>query len=82
MSATIDPTLIHTSFLFVFGTSLVLIVGTGQIEMEGMNTGFLGYIYLPAFGLLTVGSIIGVRLTIPFAGRIPDKLHAHIYLRC
>lgn len=53
---------------------------TGQIEMEGMNNGFLGYIYLPAFGLLTVGSIIGVRLTIPFAGRIPDKLHAHIYV--
>ncbi|MEB0040794.1 MULTISPECIES: sulfite exporter TauE/SafE family protein [unclassified Pseudomonas] len=53
---------------------------TGQLETAGINSGFLGYIYLPAFGLLTVGSLIGVRLTLPFAGRIPDKLHAHIYV--
>jgi uncharacterized membrane protein YfcA len=53
---------------------------TGQLETAGINDGFLGYIYLPAFGLLTFGSLIGVRLTLPFAGRIPDKLHAYIYV--
>jgi uncharacterized membrane protein YfcA len=53
---------------------------TGQVETAGINNGFLGYIYLPAFGLLTVGSLIGVRLALPLAGRIPDKLHAHIYI--
>ena len=53
---------------------------SGQLETAGINHGFLGYIYLPAFGLLTVGSLIGVRLTIPLAGRIPDNLHARIYV--
>jgi uncharacterized membrane protein YfcA len=37
---------------------------TGQLETAGIHNGFLGYIYLPAFGLLTVGSLIGVRLTL------------------
>lgn len=53
---------------------------TGQLETAGIINGFLGYIYLPALGLLTVGSLIGIRLALPLAGRIPDKLHAHIYL--
>jgi uncharacterized membrane protein YfcA len=53
---------------------------TGQLETAGLNNGFLGYIYLPAFGLLTVCSLIGVRLALPLAGKIPDKLHAHIYV--
>lgn len=53
---------------------------TGQLETAGITDGFLGYIYLPAFALLTVGSLIGVRLTLPLAGRIPDRVHAHIYV--
>lgn len=55
-------------------------VVTGQLEMEGVTNGFFGYIYLPAFGLLAVGSLIGVRLALPHAGKIPDKLHARTYI--
>lgn len=58
----------------------LMYAATGQQEMAGVSHGFLGYIYLPAFVLLTVGSLIGVRLSLPFAGRIPDKLHAQIYV--
>ncbi|MFK3971220.1 sulfite exporter TauE/SafE family protein [Pseudomonas sp. NPDC087358] len=53
---------------------------TGQLATAGINNGFLGYIYLPAFVLLTLGSLIGIRLTLPLAGRIPDRLHARIYI--
>jgi uncharacterized membrane protein YfcA len=52
----------------------------GQFQTTGLASGFVGYVYLPAFGLLTVGSLIGVRLAIPYAGRIPDHLHARIYV--
>lgn len=53
---------------------------TGQLKTEAVTSGFLGYIYLPAFGLLTVGSLIGVRLALPIARKLPDKLHARIYV--
>ncbi|WP_311969596.1 sulfite exporter TauE/SafE family protein [Pseudomonas baltica] len=53
---------------------------TGQLETQGISSGFLGYIYLPAFALLSVGSLIGVRLALPLAGRMPDRLHARIYI--
>ena len=53
---------------------------TGQLETQGISSGFLGYIYLPAFALLSVGSRIGVRLALPLVGRMPDRLHARIYI--
>jgi uncharacterized membrane protein YfcA len=58
----------------------LMYAATGQLETSGITSGFLGYIYLPALGLLTVGSLIGVRLALPLAGMIPDKVHARIYI--
>lgn len=59
--------------------SLMYVI-TGQMETQQLSYVFLGYIYLPAFCLLTVGSLIGVRLAMPHAGKIPDELHARIYI--
>ena len=53
---------------------------TGQLETSGVTSGFLGYVYLPALGLLTVGSLIGIRLALPLAGKLPDALHARVYV--
>ncbi|SEI45666.1 sulfite exporter TauE/SafE family protein [Pseudomonas sp. NFR16] len=52
----------------------------GQLQTPGIHSGFLGYIYLPAFVLLSVGSVLGVGLALPLAGKIPDRLHARIYI--
>jgi uncharacterized membrane protein YfcA len=40
----------------------------------------IGYVDLAAFAVLTVGSLIGVQLATPLIGRIPDRLHAQIYV--
>lgn len=41
---------------------------------------FVGYVDVLAFVLLTGGSIIGIRLATPWIGRIPDRLHARVYI--
>ena len=41
---------------------------------------FVGYVDLLAFAVLTVGSVVGIRLAIPWIGRIPDQIHARVYV--
>jgi len=41
---------------------------------------FAGYVDLLAFVLLILGSLLGMRLAMPLIGRIPDRLHAVIYI--
>ncbi|MFC3944492.1 sulfite exporter TauE/SafE family protein [Pseudomonas gingeri NCPPB 3146 = LMG 5327] len=45
----------------------------------GLGPWFAGYVDLPAFGVLILGSLAGMRLVSPLIGRIPDRLHAGIY---
>jgi hypothetical protein len=33
-----------------------------------------------AFAVLTVGSLVGIRLATPWIGRIPDRMHAQVYI--
>jgi uncharacterized membrane protein YfcA len=40
----------------------------------------VGYVDLAAFAVLTCGSLVGVQAATPFIGRIPDRLHAQIYV--
>ncbi|QLL11949.1 sulfite exporter TauE/SafE family protein [Pseudomonas chlororaphis] len=41
---------------------------------------FIGYVDLLAFAVLTLGSLLGIRLASPWIGRIPDRLHAWVYI--
>lgn len=41
---------------------------------------FVGYVDLLAFAALTVGALSGIRLATPWIGRIPDRVHAWVYI--
>jgi uncharacterized membrane protein YfcA len=41
---------------------------------------FVGYVDLMAFAMLTLGALLGIRLATPWIGRIPDRLHARVYV--
>ncbi|MHC8402341.1 sulfite exporter TauE/SafE family protein [Pseudomonas sp. MDT1-17] len=41
---------------------------------------FIGYVDVLAFAVLTVGSLMGIRLATPWIGRIPDRTHAWVYI--
>lgn len=41
---------------------------------------FIGYVDLLAFTVLTLGSLLGIRLATPWIGRIPDRVHARVYI--
>ncbi|WP_104204567.1 sulfite exporter TauE/SafE family protein [Billgrantia saliphila] len=41
---------------------------------------YAGYVDLRAFLVLVVGSWLGIKLVSPLIGRIPDRLHANLYL--
>ncbi|AWM93796.1 permease [Pseudomonas sp. 31-12] len=41
---------------------------------------FIGYVDLLAFAVLTMGALVGIRLATPWIGRIPDQLHARVYI--
>lgn len=41
---------------------------------------FIGYVDVLAFAILAAGSIIGMRLATPWIGRIPDRVHARVYV--
>lgn len=45
-----------------------------------LGAGYAGYVDLRAFLVLVVGSWLGIRLASPLIGRIPDRLHARVYL--
>ncbi len=41
---------------------------------------FVGYVDLLAFAVLTLGSLVGIRMATPWIGRIPDRVHAWVYI--
>jgi len=41
---------------------------------------FVGYVDLLAFAVLTMGALVGIRLATPWIGRIPDRIHARVYI--
>ncbi len=41
---------------------------------------FIGYIDLPAFAVLTISSLLGIQIATKFIGKIPDKIHAQVYI--
>ncbi|WP_223528250.1 sulfite exporter TauE/SafE family protein [Pseudomonas sp. BF-B-26] len=41
---------------------------------------FVGYVDVLAFAVLTVGSLVGIRLATPWIGRTPDRMHARVYV--
>lgn len=41
---------------------------------------YIGYVDVLAFALLTVGSLLGIRLAARWIGRIPDGVHAWVYI--
>ena len=41
---------------------------------------YLGFIYLPAFALLSVGALTGVAIGTQFMNKISDRVHARIYI--
>lgn len=45
-----------------------------------LGTWYIGYVDLMAFVVLTLGSLVGIRLATPWIGRIPDRLHARVYV--
>ncbi|QXI31440.1 sulfite exporter TauE/SafE family protein [Pseudomonas vanderleydeniana] len=64
----------------------VAVVGTltyvalAGVHPLGLGPGFAGYVDLLAFVLLIFGALLGMRLATPLIGRIPDRLHAGIYI--
>ncbi|QAX86453.1 permease [Pseudomonas sp. DTU12.3] len=62
----------------VAGTlTYMALAGFSQADL---GTWFVGYVDLLAFAVLTVGSLIGIRLAAPWIGRIPDRVHAWVYI--
>ncbi len=64
----------------------VALVGTltymamaGLTEFD-LGPWFIGYVDVLAFALLTLGSLLGIRLAMRWMGRIPDRLHAWVYV--
>ena len=45
-----------------------------------LGTWFVGYVDLLAFAVLTMGSLLGIRLATRWIGRIPDRIHARVYI--
>ncbi|MEI7052494.1 sulfite exporter TauE/SafE family protein [Pseudomonas koreensis] len=41
---------------------------------------FVGYVDLLAFAVLTLGSLVGIRMATPWIGRLPDRVHAWVYI--
>lgn len=64
----------------------VAIAGTASFVVAGwspaasLGPGHAGYVDLWAFATLSAGAWIGVRLATPYIGRLPDRMHARVYL--
>lgn len=60
------------------GTSTyMLLAGLSRFDL---GPWFVGYVDLLAFSVLTLGSLLGIRLATPWIGRIPDRVHARVYI--
>ncbi|WP_349746608.1 sulfite exporter TauE/SafE family protein [Pseudomonas frederiksbergensis] len=62
----------------VAGT-LTYMVMAGFTEFD-LGPWFVGYVDVLAFAVLTAGSLVGIRLATPWIGRIPDRVHARVYI--
>jgi uncharacterized protein len=64
----------------------VAIVGTltyilaAEANDVRLGPGYLGFIYMPAFVIISALSILGVEAAVRFLPKIPDKVHAFIYI--
>jgi uncharacterized membrane protein YfcA len=64
----------------------VALVGTftymlsGVMDAPALGTGYIGFVNLAAFAALTFGAFFGMRLAARWVGRIPDQLHARVYV--
>lgn len=64
----------------------VAVVGTlsymaaAQTLREALAPWIIGYVDLLAFAALALGSLAGIRLAAPLIPRIPDALHARVYV--
>lgn len=52
----------------------------GLSGMPSAGEWYLGYVDLRAFAVLVVGSVLGIRMASPLIGRIPDRVHANVYV--
>jgi uncharacterized membrane protein YfcA len=59
------------------GTATYVLLARNE---AAFGTWYAGYVDLRAFLVLVAGSWIGIRLASPLIGRIPDRLHAKVYL--
>ncbi len=59
--------------------TLTYMAMAGFTEFD-LGSWFVGYVDLLAFGVLTMGSLLGIRLATPWIGRIPDRVHARVYV--
>jgi uncharacterized membrane protein YfcA len=59
--------------------TLTYMAMAGFTEFD-LGAWFIGYVDLLAFAVLTMGSMMGIRLATPWIGRIPDELHAWVYI--
>jgi uncharacterized membrane protein YfcA len=62
----------------VAGT-LTYMAMAGVAEFD-LGRWFVGYVDVLAFAVLTAGSLVGIRLATPWIGRIPDRVHARVYI--
>jgi uncharacterized membrane protein YfcA len=61
------------------GGTLTYMAMPGVAEFD-LGPWFVGYVDVLAFAVLTVGSLMGIRLATPWIGRIPDRVHARVYI--
>lgn len=62
----------------IVGTLTYMIAAPGAASLPGHW--YWGYVDMLAFVVLLAGSWLGMQTATPWVGRIPDKLHARIYL--
>lgn len=55
-------------------------VGMALVGMPSLGDWHVGYVDLRAGAVLVVGSWLGIQLASPWIGRIPDSMHAKVYL--
>lgn len=60
------------------GTAVYMLAG--DPGATGLGAGYVGYVDLIAFAVLTVGAWFGMWLAARWVGRIPDQLHARVYI--
>jgi uncharacterized membrane protein YfcA len=64
----------------------VAMVGTltymlfGLSNATDLGVGYIGYVNITAFTMLTCGACVGMRLAAGWMGRVPDQLHARVYV--